>query len=137
MLFRVWILLIALSIAACQPDPVQDVQDGAAKLIVRKPESHNTELQALVIGTLLIEEGCIFIGRAEAETATAIWKDGVTLGRDSQGLLVRDHSGNRFHFGRSVRFGGGYISSLEDKFVKERIVGGSLQNCGAPYVLID
>ena len=58
MLFRVWILLIALSIAACQPDPVQDVQDGAAKLIVRKPESHNTELQALVIGTLLIEEGC-------------------------------------------------------------------------------
>jgi hypothetical protein len=95
------------------------------------PEGLRAEMEALLIGELLEEDGCLRVGEA-GESHLVIWPYDYTVTAAEDGKLqVRDGSGNVVaRVGDIMRIGGGQVPKAEDATPTDIPA-----RCGGPYWL--
>ena len=88
-------------------------------------------LTAAFRGEPIVERGCVKVRSPGSSSATTVlWYQGAELGRDAQGLFLRDQRSSRMvRFNEPANFGGG---SAPSEYV-ERAYPEVARRCGGPY----
>ena len=128
---RYWLVMILTALAAGCTSPTPPMDEVLLPRL--KPLGSGTNdarPQALLVGRLVIDKGCIKVGNT-GEAITVLWHNEVELVPGERSPVLRDTStGRTYRIGETVKIGGG--SSDDPKYVARELPEVA-SRCGPPY----
>ena len=129
---RYWLAMILTALAAGCTNPTPPMDEVLLpRLKPLRSGTDDVRLQALLVGRLVIDQGCIKIENA-GHLITVLWHNEVELVPGERPPVLRDTStGRTYLIGENVRTGGG--SSDPNYVAREHPEVAS--RCGPPYAV--